>query len=100
MASNLTTYKCWYDNQETWDPNNIDPPALIEAESVYEAACKFASGDPYCDDGTAEQVIVLDNFENYYIVAVRRSWNVVRSRSTSLAELCDEAGEEDGEAPL
>ena len=96
----MTTYKCWYDNQETWDPNDIDPPALIEAESVYEAACKFASGDAYCEDGTNEQVIVLDHDVHYYIVEVRRSWSVVHSRRTSLAELCDEAGEEEGEAAL
>ena len=89
----MTTYKVWYDHNETWDPNDIDPPAEIEAESVYGAACLFASRDWRCEDDTAVEVIVLDENVHYYIVEVRREWRVTRSRQTTLAELCDEEGE-------
>jgi hypothetical protein len=79
------SFSVWHDNQEQWDPDHIDEPALrCHAGSEVEAAERLA------DDGDSNHVSVIvrdDNADTYRQIELTRNWSVKHSFSTSLAEL-------------
>lgn len=85
-AKKMTKFSVWHDDQEQWDEDAIDEPALVcEAESALVAAERLADDT----DDNHVTVIVLDhNAGEYRIIELRREWGVKSNRSTSLKKLC------------
>ncbi len=78
-------YSVWHDNQEQWDPDHIDEPALqCQARNFIEAAEKLA--DDY-DSSYAELIVRDDESNTYHHIVLVRGWEVKRDNLTSLAEL-------------
>ena len=79
------SFSVWHDNQEQWDPDAIDEPALrCQATSAIGAAEQLA-GD---SDSNSGDFIVRDDAENTYRqISLVRYWKVRIDRNTSLAEL-------------
>ncbi len=83
-------FKIWEDNQEQWDPADIDPPAMVvDAFSAGSAAEKYAKekGSSFDDE---IYVIVQDSAGNYSRCEVVKSWELNQINETSLEELCSE----------
>ncbi len=80
-----TMLSVWYDSQEQWDPEDIDPPALRCTASSYLAAAERLADDSDASYGT---FIVRDETTGVYrSVELVRSWTVKRDAPTTLTEL-------------
>lgn len=81
------SFSVWHDNQEQWDPDDIEEPALrCQARSSAEAAERLADDSEI----TAGKFIVRNDTDNTYrLIELRRAWEVVRDMPTSLSELSE-----------
>ena len=85
MTAEHRSFSVWHDNQEQWDPDAIDEPALrCHAKSELAAAERLA------DDSDFNHVVVIvrdDKADTYRQIELTRSWSVKHNFSISLAEL-------------
>lgn len=83
--SDKRKFSVWRDNQEQWDPDDIDEPAKrCEARNAIEAAEKLADD---CDASYGTFIVRDDVADTYRVIELRRSWAVKSDRSSSLADL-------------
>ena len=84
----MPAFSVWHDNEEQWDPNDIDPPALkCVARTAAEAAEKLA--DDSDDLSYGDFIVRNDELETYHHVTLARGgWTILSNRLTSLEELC------------
>lgn len=84
----LRSFSVWFDHNEQWDPEDIDPPTRrVQAVSAEEAAKKLASDDDP-GDGIARTLIVRDDAANTFRqIEVVREWRVNRDMPITLEEL-------------
>jgi hypothetical protein len=80
------SFSVWHDNQEQWDPDDIEEPFRCQARSSVEAAEQLAENSE-SDSGS---FIVRDDTDNTYrLIELKRVWEVKHDWPTSLAELCE-----------
>lgn len=79
-------YSVWHDNQEQWDPDDIDKPALrCQTQTAVAAAERLAEQD---DNHYGKFIVRDDDLVQYRFVELRREWSVVRDAPTTLDDLC------------
>jgi hypothetical protein len=80
-------YSVWYDNEEQWDQDAIDPPALqCQTRSALEAAERLADSS----DSSYGTFIVRDEETGVYRhIKLVRGWTVKSDQLTTLAWLCE-----------
>lgn len=85
----MPQYKIWWNREEQWDANDIDPPvAVIDGNTLWAAAETFADRYNEQSNDTVD-IIAQDEVGNYFEVRLGKKWDIVKHKATSLAELCE-----------
>jgi hypothetical protein len=80
----MKIYSVWRDNEEQWDPDDIDEPVRYAEPTAAQAAECYANET---DIGGAF-IVRDDETQIYCRIEIRHAWIVTAERATSLAELC------------
>jgi len=83
----ISRYSVWHDNEEQWDPDAIDPPALqCQARSAQEAAERLADDS---DDSYGTFIVRDEETGTYRHIELVRGWSVKSDQLITLAWLCE-----------